>query len=216
MYKLYQTRYILNSRSWLGWSLNDAPMDCFFLIVKSEKSMWNCEKLKLFIFFLALQERKTFKAEKNKTKWWKSLKFPALNGSTCQCRAQTGTCVTQAAKKNPWTSESRSLSARLLGCWLADSLACQKINWQSLSALTSVRMNHFQSLSKRKTYSNVLCRDYSTFSRLWSSFHSSFNPFVLPSWTWDARSQTRPPAALRRLFYPEKRQRLTQVVSSSP
>lgn len=81
-------------------------------------------------------------------------------------------------QRKPWKFESAS--ARLLGCWLADSLACQKMNWQTLSALTSVLMNHFQSLSKRKTYSNVLsgllslCRYYSTCSRLWNSIKFPF------------------------------------------
>lgn len=75
-----------------------------------------------------------------------------------------------------------TLSACLVDCRLTDSLACQKIKWQTLSALTSVLMNHFQSLSKRKNYSNVLsgllsfCHDYSMCSVLWNSIKITLTP----------------------------------------
>lgn len=107
-----------------------------------------------------------------------------------------------------------TLSACLLDCRLTDSLACQKIKWQTLSALASVLMNHFQSLSKRKKYSNVLsgllssCHDYSMCSRLCNSIKITLTLNLILCCIFHEREThlTLPSAVLHRLFGPKIRQ----------
>lgn len=143
----------------------------------------------------------------NDKKVWISLQFmtPPVNAENKQELAS----LRQRKMLKIWVT----LSARLVDCRLTDSLACQKIKWQTLSALTSVLMNHFQSLSKRKNYSNVLsgllsfCHDYSMCSVLWNSIKITLTLNLILCCILHER-ETRlilPSAVFDRLFYPKIR-----------
>lgn len=156
------------------------------------------------------KDKKTDKKSKGKKQiWWKSLVHfmtPPVNAENKQELASPR----QRKMLKIWVTPS----ACLVDCRLTDSLACQKIKWQTLSALTCVLMNHFQSLSKRKNYSNVLsgllsfCHDYSMCSVLWNSIKITLTLNLILCCILHEREThlILPSAALHRLFYPKIRQ----------